>query len=52
MLETLFTIGQAISAVVTIYGAYLSIDYVFFGERSVTTLAARDLPDVGRHFNV
>ena len=49
MLEMLFTIGILISALILIYGAYLTIDHVLFGEHRTHKTAAEkihELPEI------
>jgi hypothetical protein len=47
MLDIVFTIGTIISASMFAYGAYLTMRYALFPERSETTSTADELPEIG-----
>lgn len=52
MLEILFTVGQTISLLVLMYGAFVAIDYSFFAERQTkASVTADELPEIGRYLS-
>jgi hypothetical protein len=52
MLDTLFTIGQTISALLMIYGLYLAIDYALFGNEAAKSAHARQTLEGQRSFSL
>jgi hypothetical protein len=52
MLDTLFTIGQTISALVMIYGLYLATDYALFGNEQTKSGPAGETLEGRRSFSL